>query len=137
MVYKVLIADDEPDALEVMSKHLTTAGYEVITACDGLDALKKITVHDPDVILLDIIMPRMNGFDVLKELRAVKRPKWQPVIIISSKNEFESLRKSYDLEADFYITKPFSLEKVSNAVLTMISLIPLRKAGDFPAEGQS
>ena len=128
MGYKILVADDEVDAADSIGKHLSRSGYEVITANDGLDALNKIRETLPDVVLLDIMMPGMNGFEVLKEMRSAKPlVKWQPVIIISSQNEFENLRKGYDLEADFYITKPFSIEKLSHAVETMISLIPLRK----------
>ena len=125
---KILVADDEIDALESVSRHLVRNGHEVITASDGIDALNKIKETEPDVVLLDIMMPGMNGFEILKEMRSIKPlKKWQPVIIISSQNEFENLRKGYDLEADFYITKPSSIEKISNAVETMISLIPLRK----------
>lgn len=126
--YKILIADDETDTLETLSKHLSGCGYNVITAVDGQDALEKIKEHNPDVILLDIIMPKINGFDVLKQIRLQPvSEKWQPVIIVSTKDEFESLRKGYDLEADFYLTKPLRLEKISAAIQTMISLIPLRK----------
>ena len=128
MAYKILIADDEADTLEVLNKHLTESGYDVITAGDGQAALKKIRENNPDIILLDVIMPKMNGFEVLKELRNnPASKKWQPVIIISVKDEFDSLRKGYNLEADFYITKPLSLEKVSKAIQTMISLLPVRR----------
>ncbi len=128
MSYKILIADDEADTLEILSKHLKDADYDVITAGDGEDALAKIKADQPDIILLDILMPKMNGFDVLRQIRAnPPSEKWQPVIIISTKDEFESLVKGYDLQADYYITKPFTLDKVSDAVKTMISLIPARK----------
>jgi DNA-binding response OmpR family regulator len=136
MGYKILVADDEIDAVDSISKHLSRSGYEVITANDGLDALNKIREMMPDVVLLDIMMPGMNGFEILKEMRSAKPlTKWQPVIIISSQNEFENLRKGYDLEADFYITKPFNIEKISNAVEMMISLIPLRKMDIEQPEG--
>ncbi|MFH1492987.1 MAG: response regulator [Candidatus Omnitrophota bacterium] len=128
MNYKILIAEDEADALGVLSKHLKDAGYDIVTATDGEDALNKIKDTSPDIILLDINMPKKNGFEVLCQLRAnPPSGKWQPAIIISTKNEFDSLRKGYELDADYYITKPFTLENVSDAVKTMISLIPIRR----------
>lgn len=128
MGHKILIADDETEALDAVKKHLEYNGYIVIAANDGLEALEKIKQEEPDIILLDIEMPKLSGFQVLKEVRSSKLiRKWQPVIILSSKKEFDSLRQGYELEADFYITKPFNLAKISNAVETMASLIPLRK----------
>jgi DNA-binding response OmpR family regulator len=127
-MHKILIADDERDSLEAVSAHLTNCGYEVIAANDGQEALDKSSKENPDVIILDIQMPKINGFEVLKQIRSnPPTEKWQPVIILSSKDEFDSFRKGYELEADFYVTKPFNAEKISNAIEILISLIPLRK----------
>ncbi len=128
--YKILVADDETECVEAIYSHLSQSGYEIITAFDGAEALEKINKENPDVMILDINMPKMNGFEILAQIRSnPTSEKWQPVIIISTKDEFESLRKGYELEADYYVTKPFNLGKISNAVNTMISLIPLRKTG--------
>ncbi|MEW6009369.1 MAG: response regulator [Candidatus Omnitrophota bacterium] len=126
--YKILIADDETQCVEAIYSHLSQSGYEIITAFDGAEALEKIKNENPDIIILDINMPKMNGFEVLEQIRSnPPSAKWQPVIIISTKDEFDSLRKGYELEADYYVTKPFNLDKISNAVNIMISLLPLRK----------
>lgn len=128
MEIKVLMADDEKDVLEIMAKKVAMEGYQVVTACDGKDAWEKIQSESPDVILLDLNMPQMHGFDVLKKLRETPpSAKWQPVIIISAMGELEDIKKSYSLEADHYITKPCSIEAVVNAIKVMVSLIPQRK----------
>ena len=86
MGLKILIADDEPEILEIMAKKITQEGFDVIPAIDGQEAWEKIQVESPDVIVLDLNMPKMNGFEVLKELRDHPSPeKWQPVIIVSTR----------------------------------------------------
>ncbi len=125
---KVLIADDEPDVREIMAKWVKNEGYEVVTAGDGAEAWEKIQKDVPDIILLDLMMPQMNGFEVLKNLREnPPTEKWQPVIIISALGELEDIKKGLDLEADHYITKPCSLDNVLKAIRIMVSLIPQRR----------
>lgn len=125
--YKILVVDDDRDIVETLSKILVEEGYGVAVAFDGEEALEKLKSENADVILLDLILPRLNGFEVLKEIREKYRDKWRPVIIISAKIELESVRKCYDLEADHYLTKPCTTENILRAIRTMISLIPLRK----------
>ena len=126
---KVLIADDESDILEVMSKKIRAEGYEVVTAQDGLQAWDLIVSESPDVILLDLTMPQMDGFSVLKKLRQhPPSEKWQPVIIISGLNELEDMNKGLALEADHYITKPCRIDDILKAIRLMVALIPQRKS---------
>ncbi|MFH1359507.1 MAG: response regulator [Candidatus Omnitrophota bacterium] len=125
---KVLVADDEKDVRELMEKKISLAGYEVVTACDGQEAWEKIQSENPDVILLDLKMPRMDGFEVLKNLREnPPSAKWQPVIIISALNELEDMKKGFDLEADHYLTKPCEMEDVLKGIRFMLTLIPQRR----------
>ena len=126
---KVLIADDEPDILQVMSQKIRLEGYEVITAGDGLRAWDLIVSESPDVILLDLTMPGMDGFSVLKKLREYPpSEKWQPVIIVSGLNELEDMQKGFSLEADHYLTKPCRIDEILKAIHLMVSLIPQRKS---------
>ena len=126
---KVLLADDEKDILEVMSKKIRMEGYEVVTAQDGLAAWGLIVSESPDVILLDLTMPKMDGFAVLKKLRTnPPADKWQPVIIVSGLNELEDMQKGLALEADHYITKPCRIDDILKAIRLMVSLIPQRKS---------
>ena len=125
---KILMADDEPAILEIMAKKVGMAGYEVVTAVDGQDAWEKIISEAPDVILLDLTMPRKDGLEVLKDLRQnPPSSKWQPVIIVSALREFKDIQTGFSLEADHYLTKPCSMEDVLKAIQLMIKLIPQRK----------
>lgn len=127
MNYKVLVVDDEKDVVEIVKKRLLEEGYDVATAYDGEEALLRVKEDNPDVILLDLLMPKLNGFEVLKEVREKFRSKWIPVIIVSAKVELDSVKKCYNMEADHYLTKPCDIEKILRGVETMVSLIPLRK----------
>ena len=125
---KVLMADDEPEVLEIMAKKVAHQGFDVLTAHDGEEAWQKICQESPDVILLDLTMPKRDGFEVLKELRQnPPAAKWQPVIIVSARGELQDMKKGYDLEADHYIIKPCNINDVVKAIKLMVSLIPQRK----------
>jgi len=127
MAYKLLIVDDEKDIVETLESRLIKEGYEVVVAYDGEEALLKVKEDNPDIILLDLMMPKLNGFEVLKEVRQNYKDKWRPIIIISAKDELQSVHQSYSLEADHYLTKPCTMENILRGIRTMISLIPLRK----------
>ncbi len=132
---KVLIAEDTPDILELLVDKVTFAGFEVATARDGEEALAKIHSETPDVILLDLLMPKKDGFTVLKQLREnPPSAKWQPVIIVSALDDLENLRKGFALEAEHYITKPFQPNDIIRAIQQMVKLIPQRNPAD-PKKG--
>ena len=133
---KVLMADDEPAILEIMAKKVEMSGYDVVTAKDGQEAWEKIVLECPDIVLLDLTMPRKTGLEVLKELR--EHPpsnKWQPVIIVSAHREFEDIQAGFSLEADHYLTKPCSMEDIIKAIQLMVKLIPQRKTSLEKEEG--
>ncbi len=124
---KILIADDESMVLEIMARKIASQGYEVITANDGQEAWAKIVRDVPDIILLDLNMPKMDGWTVLSQLR--KNPptkRWQPVIIVSAQNELGSFQKGVNLEADHYLTKPCQMEDILKGIRLMLSLVPQR-----------
>jgi two-component system OmpR family response regulator len=127
---RVLMAEDEPEVLEIMAKKVKAAGFDVITASDGEEAWQKIGHDSPDIILLDITMPKLDGFTVLKRLRESGADgKWQPVIIISAHQDFKDIQKGFSLEADHYLTKPCPIDDVLKAIRLMAALIPQRKPG--------
>jgi len=124
---KILIADDEDVVLEIMARKIASQDYEVVTAKDGQEAWAKINSELPDIIILDLNMPKMDGWAVLSQLR--QNPptrRWQPVIIVSAQNELESFKKGVDLEADHYLSKPCPIEDILKAIRLMLSLIPQR-----------
>jgi two-component system alkaline phosphatase synthesis response regulator PhoP len=113
MSAKILVVDDDPDILEAISLILGAHGYELITARDGIDGLNKLKEERPDLMILDLLMPRLDGFGVCKEL---KDPRWAkyahiPIIILSSVKE-DASRRRYELETgvqldvDDYVEKP-------------------------------
>ena len=130
MVYKLLVVDNEKDVVDILKKRLVQEGYEVEVAFDGEEALEKVKVTDPDLIILDLMMPKLNGFEVLKEVREKYTGKWRPIIIVSAASDLETVKKTYNLEADHYLTKPCTMENLLRGVRTMISLIPLRKGSN-------
>lgn len=125
MSHKILFVDDEKNLVDIFSAGLIKAGYEVVIAYDGEQALEKLGQDKPDVVILDLMMPKLNGFEVLIEIRK-RFKKWIPVIIYSAESELESVKKAYGLEADHYLTKPCSIDNIIRGVETMLSLIPLR-----------
>ncbi len=127
MAIKVLIADDEEAILGIMANKVAAQDYTVVTARDGQEAWDKIVSENPDVIILDIVMPKMDGWSVLHKLRSEPpSKKWQPVIIVSALGEMENVQKGLDLEADHYLTKPCRIEDVLKGIRLMVSLIPVR-----------
>ncbi|MFH1457794.1 MAG: response regulator [Candidatus Omnitrophota bacterium] len=129
MAYKLLVVDDDKAIVEMIEKRLTQEEYDVVVAYDGEEALSKIREDNPDVILLDLMMPKKNGFEVIKEVRTNIKDKWRPIIIVSAKNDLDSIKMGYSMEADHYLTKPCSMDNLLRGIRTMISLIPARKEG--------
>jgi len=110
---KILVIDDDPDVLEAIGIALEANGYEVVTALDGAEGLDKLKDAKPDLMILDLLMPKMDGFEVCKELKDPRRAKYAhiPIIILSSVKE-EASRRRYELETglqldvDDYVEKP-------------------------------
>lgn len=107
MVKKVLVVDDVPSQLELIASTLQEAGIRVIRANDGEEAISRIRSEVPDLVVLDVVMPRMNGFEVIRELREQEKTKHLPIVICSTKNTEVDKVWGMDLGADAYITKPF------------------------------
>lgn len=102
---KILIADDDAFLIKIYSTHLQQDGHEVITCTDGQSALEQAISQEPDVILLDIMLPRMNGLDVLEEIRSSRQTKSTPVICLSNLNQDEDQKAALDLGANEFLIK--------------------------------
>lgn len=127
MAYKILVVDDDPAIRELLTGKLVAEGFQILQAANGEDALKKVDAEKPDIVLLDLVMPGLNGFEVLRQIRSRCQDKWIPVIIFSGQEDLESLKQAYALEADHYITKPCDLRHVVHGIQLMISLMSARK----------
>lgn len=107
---KILIVDDEPLNVDYLEQRLEDLEYQIITAADGQEALNKIKSEQPDLILLDLMMPVLDGFAVLSEVKADSNLRDTPVIIISADHESKSIVRGIKQGADDYLTKPVNAE---------------------------
>ena len=107
--YKILIVDDEPDVVETLTKMLVNRSFKVLIAFDGNDGLMKAKDEQPDVILLDLMMPKMDGFEMIKRLKSDEATDGIPVIILTARSDTEARFKTYRYRADAYMVKPFHL----------------------------
>jgi two-component system KDP operon response regulator KdpE len=106
---RILVVDDDPNILEMISMHLLNAGYQVMTARDGDQALAIIENEKPDLVLLDILMPSVDGLEVCEQVREYSLV---PIIIISAVGHEDQKVKALDLGADDYLTKPFGVQEL-------------------------
>lgn len=106
----ILLAEDDPDVLHIIDTRLKAAGYRTVLALDGQQALDALGAMTPSVVLLDLMMPKLTGFDVLMKIR--ERPQRPRVIVISGRGRDEDVTRAFDLGADDYITKPFNPEEL-------------------------
>jgi CheY-like chemotaxis protein len=106
-VKKILIADDEQTIIMIVKKVLETSGFEVLVAEDGVQALELIFKEKPDLVLADLMMPKMSGYRLIETLRENVETKRLPVIILTAKAWKEDLEKGIRCGADAFITKPF------------------------------
>ncbi len=113
---KVLVADDDPSIARVLRAILVSSGHEVLTEEDGARALISAHEHLPDVILLDLIMPIVDGLTALRLLKADDRTAEIPIVIITGRSEAQTVRRGYDLGADVFLTKPFEPSEVLEVI---------------------
>ena len=121
MAYKILVVDDEPTIVRLMEFILARQGHEMLVAVNGEEALEKIRAHAPDLVLLDIMMPRIDGYEVARLVRADPAMADLPIIMLSAKAQEEDIRKGVEIGVDEYITKPFSPEHLVHVVAGYLS----------------
>ena len=117
---RILVVDDEIYIVHILDFSLGMEGYEVLTALDGEQALEKARAEKPDLIVLDIMMPKLDGYETCKRLKADADTKDVPVILLSAKGRNVDQKVGFEVGADDYITKPFSPRKLVeriNAIL--------------------
>lgn len=105
---KILVVDDEEVIRRFVKIQLGKLGYDVKEAEDGLKAIEQLAKDDFDLIICDIMMPKKDGWDVIKEVRANPRTKDIPIIVLTAKNEDTDMFKGYEIGASYYMTKPFT-----------------------------
>lgn len=126
MAYKILVVDDEPPIVRLMEFILARQGHEMLIAVNGEEALDKVRAHRPDLVLLDIMMPRIDGYEVARTLRADPATQHLPIIMLSAKAQEEDIQKGMDVGVNEYITKPFSPDQLVTVVGDYLSRVPGR-----------
>ena len=114
---QILIVDDEPRMVRFVQMNLDLEGYIALEANNGLQAMEKVREHNPDLVLLDVEMPGMDGFETLKRLREVSEA---AVIMVTVRSDEEDRIKGLDLGADDYVTKPFSPRELSSRIRAVL-----------------
>ena len=108
MTHTVLIVDDEPMTRKLLRLMLTRANYQVFEASDGYEALEAVTTHGPDAVLLDVMMPGMNGYTVCSHLRSQKQTAQLPIIMLSARGDSEGIQQAMAVGASLFMTKPIT-----------------------------
>lgn len=127
MSKKILVVDDEPDIIAMLDLRLSKNGYDVISAVNAEECLKKAEEDYPDLILLDILLPGMSGFEVAKKLKANKATKDIPIIMVTALIGKDAAAKGLNQGAEYFISKPFDPE----SLLTKIKDALANKNGRF------
>jgi two-component system alkaline phosphatase synthesis response regulator PhoP/two-component system response regulator VicR len=110
------VVDDDPKIVRVVEINLTREGYRVRTAADGEEALAAVAQERPDLVLLDVMMPRMDGFETLKRLKADPASADIPVVMLTARAQDEDVFEGYGTGANWYLTKPFEPEELRRVV---------------------
>ena len=120
MAETILVVDDDLDILELLKMNLEPEGYDVRTASDGKQAVESASLNPPDLILLDVMMPHKDGFQVIEDLKNIEDTKTVPVILLTARGQTEDKIHGLDAGADDYITKPFDLREVTARVKAVL-----------------
>jgi DNA-binding response OmpR family regulator len=125
---KVLVVDDDPALLSLIEYTFEREGYEVLTASDGKEAIRQFFEHRPNLVILDVMMPRMDGWETCRRIREVSEV---PIIMLTARGQDEDIVRGLEYGADDYLTKPFSIK-----VLMAHARAVLRRAALPPVEGE-
>lgn len=120
MSRKILIVDDESELVEMVKMRLEATGYKVITAYDGLEGLKKAREENPDLILLDLMLPRMDGYKVCRTLKFDEKYKHIFIIMFTARAQDSDEKMGKEVGADAYLTKPFEPQKLVSKIKELL-----------------
>lgn len=117
----ILVVDDEPDLVEIVRFRLERDGHTVISAADGTTGLMSAFTHNPDLVILDVMMPGIDGFEVLRRMKNDPRTAHTPVIMLTAKADFSSVAKGWNMDVDNYVTKPFDVDELAETVRNVLT----------------
>ena len=119
---KILVVDDDPDIFEIVETNLVGAGYRVVRAGDGAEGLRKVRSEQPDLVILDVLMPELTGWEVLAEIEADPATAGLPVIMLTCKSEDQDILRGLEEGAVEYLTKPFYPENLVASVKILLGV---------------
>jgi len=117
---RILVVDDRADAREILQAHLENSGYQVVTATNGQEALDAVAAHPPDLILLDVMMPRIDGFEVCRRLKSNEETAFIPIVMLTALQDFEYRLRGIALGADDFLGKPFNQLELQSRVRSLL-----------------
>ena len=116
----ILVVDDEPDVVEIVSFRLKRDGHTILSANDGPSGLESAIRNNPDLVILDVMMPGFDGFEVLYQMQHHPKTEKTPVIMLTAKTDFSSIAKGWNMDVDNYITKPFNVDELAETVKNVL-----------------
>ena len=130
MAQRVLVVDDYPPTVELIREALEGVGFSVVSARNGMECLQKVESERPDLLILDIIMPVMDGLEALRQLRAKPETRYLPVIVLTGRSEWVDFLDGNRAGADLYLTKPLQIGRVVSSAQWMLGTL---HQGESPA----
>ena len=127
---KILVVDDENYILHILDFSLGAEGYEVITAEDGEEAVRKAKEHKPDLVVLDVMMPKMSGFEVCRKLKGESATAEIPVMMVTALNELGDIERGVEAGTDEFLSKPVNKLELLTRVKSLLRAAGLRRQGD-------
>ena len=122
----VLIVDDNPQNVELLQAFLESLPVKIVTAVDGVDALEKVAEHNPDLILLDVMMPRMSGFQVCKRLKTDAKTKDIQILMVTALNELGDIEQASECGTDDFVSKPVNKVELQTRVKSLLRVRHLK-----------
>lgn len=118
--YTVLVADDDPDILDIVVYRLEKSGYRVVSAVDGEDAWEQVLEEGPDLAVVDVMMPHLDGYELTRRIKSDDRTSGVAVIILTASAQEEDVTRGFEAGADDYIRKPFSPQELRSRVQAVL-----------------
>ncbi len=125
---KILIAEDERDIRELVAFSLQFGGFQVVQAANGAEAVERAQVEKPDLILMDVRMPKMTGYEACKAMKAMPALKDTPVVFLSAKGQESEIQTGLEVGAEEYILKPFAPDELAKQIQVVLDRVAARRA---------
>lgn len=129
---KILVVDDYPNMVEMLSLRLKSAGFEVVASFDGIDALQKARIHNPDLILLDVLLPKMDGFKICRLLKFDEKYRHIPIIMLTSRARDIDRATGLEMGADAYMFKPYDSAALMTKIYDLLKINPHGALTELP-----